>query len=125
MAKGIQVPVRAGRSGGSEILVGSIQKAKILRLALAEGGDKNPFQDLGIKPRAVYRNEDALAGSDMKLEIRRILRKFVGKLEVNPAKPITIFRDPDRGFGVEFQWIDTETNELGDFGNFFQQPGVT
>ncbi len=125
MANGINVPVQPGKSGGAAILRGSKQKGKILRLALSPGDDKNPFQDIGIKERAIFQSEDALAASDIKFEVQRILKKFEGKIIINPEKPITIFRDPKRGFGVEFEWIDLETNDKGDFSEFFQQPGAS
>lgn len=124
MSSGINVPLTPGKSGGADITKGSKQKTKILRLALAAGDDMNPFQDIGIKEKAVYQLEDALAASDIKSEVERILKKFEGNIVVNPDKPITVFRDPEKGFGVEFEWIDLETNDRGDFSQLFEQPGA-
>jgi len=124
MANGIKTPVKASQSGGTEFLRNSRQKQKILRQALAAGDDKNPFQDIGIKERAVFQLDDAYAAAEIKIEVQRILNKFVGVIEINPNKPITVVRDPEKGFGVEFEWIDLETNEVSEFSEFLQNPGV-
>ncbi len=125
MATGMNTPVKASRSGGTEFLRNARQKAKILREALSAGDDKNPFQDLGVKERAVFQLDDAFAGSEIKAEVQRILNKFVEILVVNPDRPLTVVRDPDRGFGVEFEWIDLETNEVFEFSQFLQNPGAS
>jgi len=124
MANGIKTPVKASQSGGMEFLRNAREKQKILRLALAAGDDKNPFQDIGIKERAVFQLDDAYAAAEIKIEVQRILNKFVGVIEINPNKPITVVRDPEKGFGVEFEWIDLETNEVSEFSEFLQNPGV-
>lgn len=125
MANGINIPVKASPAGGAEIVKSSRQKAKILRNALSAGDDKNPFQDLGVKERSVFQLDDAYAAAEIKIEVQRILNKFKDTIEVNPDKPITVVRDPEKGFGVEFEWVDLETNEISEFTQFLQNPGAT
>ncbi len=125
MANGMNTPVKASQSGGTEFLRNARQKQKILRLALAAGDDKNPFQKIGIEERAVFQIDDAFAAAEIKIEVQRILSKFSQFIEINPNKPITVVRDPEKGFGVEFEWIDLETNEVSEFSEFLQNPGAS
>jgi len=37
--------------------------------------------------------------------------------------PFSVVRDPVSVFGVEFEWIDLETNEVSEFSEFLQNPG--
>lgn len=123
MADGMNSPVKPSKFGGVEFLKGQKQKGKILRHALYAGDDKNPFQSLGASEKVVFQVDNARSAADMKLEVQRIVDKFSGKIAINPDTPITVFRDPEKGLGVEFQWIDLETNELSDFQGFVEQPG--
>jgi hypothetical protein len=124
MATGIKMPVKASRAGGTEYQRDSKQKEKVFRLALSVGDDKNPFQDVGLKEDAIYQVEDALAASEIRLEVERILQKFTGSIAIKPGSEITVFRKDDEGIYVQFEWIDLETNETGEFLQPFRKPGV-
>jgi len=123
MANGIKTPVKASKAGGAEILKGTKQKAKILRLALSEGDDNNPFQKLGIMPDALFQNEGPTAAADLRLEVERILKKFSDSIGIDPNFPVTIFKSETGELGVTFKWVDLETNDTTDFSEFLQIPG--
>lgn len=124
MANGIKMPVRASKAGGTELVRGSKQKAKVFRLALSVRDDKNPFQKVGISEDAVYQVEDALAASEIRLEVERVLARFEGSIAIKPGSEIQIFSRNDEGIVVQFEWIDLETNEVGDFSQPYKKPGV-
>jgi len=123
MANGINTPVKASKAGGAEILRGTKQKAKILRDALAEGGDDNPFQDLGIKADALFQTEGPIAAADLKLEVERILKKFSATIAIDENNPVRIFKNEVGELGVTFKWVDLETNDVQDFAEYVQAPG--
>ena len=123
MANGMKMPVKASKGGGTEFLRSSRQKAKIFRLALSVGDDKNPFQNLGISEDPIFEIEDSLAVSEIRIEIERILKKFEGSIEIKPGSELKFFRRDDEGIVVQFEWIDLDTNDVGEFQIPFSQPG--
>jgi len=74
--KGLRLPVKTAKSGGIDIEKETSELDKILRLALSEGDDHNPFQDIGIMPRIIYSINDMTTASEARLEVKRILKKF-------------------------------------------------
>lgn len=124
MATGFSIPVKANVSGGVQISQSGRQIDKLIRLALAEGDDDNPFQDLGMRPRAIYQSPGPIAFADIKIEIERLLRKFKDSIAISPSGPVTVFKaEDDNEVGVSFTYIDLETNEPREFVNFFSRPG--
>ena len=124
MVNGIKMPVKASKAGGTQFVTGSKQTEKIFRLALSVGSDKNPFQSIGLREEAIYQVEDSLAASEIRIEVERILNKFEGKIAIKPGSEIKLFRRDDEGIVCQFEWIDLETNETGEFQQPFRKPGV-
>jgi len=124
MTNGLKMPVRASKSGGAELVKSSKQKQKIFRLALSVNDDKNPFQSVGITESAVFQVEDSIAAAEIRIEVERILATFKNSIAIKPGSEIKVFRRDDEGIVIQFEWIDLDTNEIGEFRQPFRKPGV-
>jgi hypothetical protein len=123
MAQGLSLPVTVKGNGGASLIKGSKHLQQILEEALSEGGDDNPFQNLGIKPSIIFSINNQTTAGEMMLDIRRILKKFENRVGINPSKPLRIVRGQEGELGVSFGWVDLETNVTREFTAFFTRPG--
>lgn len=123
MATGLSIPVRTNIAGGSQKVTSSEQTKKMLFLALSEGDDNNPFQDIGLRPSVIYQQPGPIANAEIRLEVERILKKFENKIVVSPTKPITVKQDGNVLL-VEFDYIDLEINQVQEFNKALTRPNV-
>lgn len=121
MATGLKIPVGVGRSGGAAIETDDVkQTKKILELALAEGGDDNAFQELGLDKTLVFSvNNPAFRGRAQRaLDI--ILSKFTDRIRLAPDTPIKFEEGDEEGEVVmSFEYVDITTNKVEEFRKKF------
>jgi len=128
MPKGLSIPLTVNKGGGAKVEREEFQLSKLVILALLEGGDENPFQDIGLPPKIIYRINDEAAKYDAKFSIEQALKSFEGRLKlgkdgvqisetVNPqTKEAELF--------VSFEWVDLDTDEEKEFSAKFTDLGV-
>lgn len=115
MPKGLTVPVMPGQSGGAQIQEDPNHLDSILRLALAEGGDDNPFQRLGLDRSIIFRINDPSARGVAKRSVEAIVRKFSDRIALDPSQPVSFSRTKEGELLVSFRYVDLTTNEATDF----------
>lgn len=124
MADGLAIPIGVDIRGGASIEKGSKQKTKVLKLALSEGDDTNPFQNLGISSSIIFDINSDITAAEAKLEVDRILKKFEGKIELDDSNPIEVFRDPETAeLGISFTYVDLDTNLPAEFRRILERAG--
>lgn len=116
MPTGLRVPVGVGKSGGANIETNEAEQLKkLLFLALAEGGDDNPFQTLGLDPGLVFEIRGPAFLGRASQSIQRILAKFSDRVALDPNSPITMRRDVEGEVEVSFSYVDLSTNKVEEF----------
>jgi len=96
----------------------------LLLLALQEGGDDNPFQDLGIDRSILFSVIDAAFRGRAERAINQVLAKFADRIQLAPDKPI-LFEiipgtpDKDPSVEVSFEYVDLTTDKVEEFRNNF------
>lgn len=128
MATGLQVPLIASKSGGAPLQDDNTQLDKLVVLALLEGGDDNPFQELGLSPSILYRDNSDEAKFDVKNEVEQKLKAFKGRLsltetgvviseKLNPESP------NEYSSFVSFDYINMDVNDVREFASAFTELG--
>ena len=115
MPLGLKIPVGVDFRGRAAVETNeSKNTAKILSLAFQQGGDNNPFQQLGIDDRLIFGIKSAAFRGRAILAVRRILEKFPELVRVDDS---TIsFDDSVEGeFTLSFKYIDLLTNKEEEF----------
>lgn len=121
MAKGLNVPITVNKGGGASKTKPETQLDKLVVLAVQEGGDDNPFQDLGLKPNIIYRINDDISKFDVKEELQRVLKSFVGRLELGPDGIVLKSSEDEQNqelqgeMNVMFEYLNLDTDELKEF----------
>lgn len=123
MSIGIDYPVKVNVSGGVKKIKESRQLLKLLILALSEGDDENPFQNLGIRSIVIFKINDAATLSEAKLEVEKILSKFKDRISIDKRNPIEFFKRNETEIGLKFGYVDLETNKKEEFNEIFSQAG--
>lgn len=127
MPRGLSVPLRVNKGGGAAKESVETQLDKLVVLALHEGGDDNSFQDLGMKPKIIFRINDDAAKFDVKGDIKRILKSFEGRLELGPDGIVVNEADnPQINEGdsnVSFEYINLDINEAREFAELLTRLG--
>lgn len=120
MATGLKIPVGVNRSGGAAIETDSrAELRKLLVLALSEGGDDNPFQNLGLSPNLVFQIKDAAFRSQAQREIERVIAQFPERVALLPDEGITFEEEVEGEVTVNFKYIDLEFNTVEEFTKTF------
>ena len=129
MPKGLAIPVSANKGGGALVEREENQLDKLVVSALQEGDDANPFQDVGLSPRVIFRINDDGAKFDAIDEIKRVLRSFGGRLKIGDAG----IQIRDTGGGdiqgnegeshVYFEYMNLDLNEAREFEAPFEDLG--
>lgn len=114
--KGLSIPVRVGKSGGAQKDTFSNQLIKIIKSALAAGGDDNPFQELGTQEELIFAVNDPGVRGVMRNRIKRILAKFNDRVALDPKTQIQFLttNDPNE-VRCLFRVVDLETDDPLDF----------
>lgn len=127
MAKGLSVPLRVSKGGGAAKEQEDSQLDKLVVLAMQEGGDNNPFQDLGMKPKIIFRINDDAAKFDVVDDIKRILKSFEGRVELGPNGIVVDEKsNPQLEEGesnVSFEYINLDINEAREFAELLTKLG--
>jgi len=128
MPTGLSVPLTVNKGGGARVEPEETQLDKLVVLALQEGDDDNPFQNLGLNPSILYRVNDDGAKFDAREEITNILKTFRGRLKISDAG--VVIRDSDNTpqteegeLHVSFQYINLDINEIKEFAAPFEELG--
>lgn len=82
MIRGLSLPLRVNKGGGAAKEKEENQLDKLIVLAVQEGGDNNPFQNLGLSSSVIYRINDETSKFDIADEIKRVLKSFKGRIEL-------------------------------------------
>lgn len=119
MTTGLSIPLQVNKGGGAKKDSGGSQLHKLIILALQEGDDENPFQDLGISAKMVYRINDDASKFDIEEELTRALKPLAGRMKIlDPGivlKPVYEERNKKEEMHVSFEYIDLETGKQEDF----------
>ena len=124
MATGLKIPVGVNKSGGAAVETDVTKhKKKLLQLAFSIGGDKNPFQTLGIDPTLIFSLKDEFFQSRARAEAERIFASFIDLMELIPDDPIT-FEDITEGeIEMTVKYVDLEVDEIQTFTKKFSKAG--
>lgn len=128
MATGLAVPVFVNKGGGAQRQKEETQLDKLVVLALQEGNDENPFQDLGLSPTFIYRINDEAAKYDAKNAIENILKSFENRLKLGPdginiAENENETQTEEGELHVSFEYINLDINEAREFAAPFDELG--
>jgi hypothetical protein len=128
MPKGLAMPLGISKSGGAKVEKEESQLDKLVILALEEGEDDNPFQELGLPPRVVYRVNDTSSLFDVKSEIEDLLkRSFQGRLKlVSEGVVIEESKNDTNKEGernVSFEYINLDVNQEREFSSPLEELG--
>lgn len=127
MTTGLSIPMQVNKGGGAKIEPENTQLDKLVVLALQEGDDDNPFQDLGLSPSIIYRVNDDAAKFDAKDEIETVLKSFEGRLKIHDGVKIAeAENNPQTEEGelhVSFEYINLDVNEAREFAAPFEELG--
>ena len=120
MATGLKIPVGVDKSGGAAIETNSQEQLKkLVILALSEGGDDNPFHDLGLAPNLIFQIKDSAFRAQAQREIERVLAQFPERVSMIPNEPITFEEDVEGEVSVNFKYIELEKNTVEEFSTTF------
>ena len=121
MAKGLKVPVGVDKRGRALIENDeSNNTKKILKLAFSEGGDNNPFQQLGIDSRLIFSIDNASFRGRVLKAINQVLSKFTDLVALSDNEPIQITETENEGeVNLTFFYIDLLTNKKEEFNQIF------
>lgn len=121
MAKGLKVPVGVDKRGRALVESDESENTKkILKLAFSEGGDKNPFQLLGIDNRLIFSVDNASFRAKALKAINQILSKFIDLVALSENDPIQISETGVEGeVQLTFFYIDLLTNKKEEFNQVF------
>lgn len=128
MARGLQVPLGVSKSGGAKLQEERTQLDKLVVLALLEGGDDNPFQDIGLSPSVLYRDNSDSSKFDVQTEIEQKLLSFKNRLKItDEGVRIEEIPDPEDNneytSAVSFEYVNLDTNDVREFASTFTALG--
>jgi len=121
MPTGLKIPVRVSESGGAAIERDETeQNKKLLFLALQDGNDNNPFQELGIAKDSLFSVIDGASRGVASRAIRNVMKKFEDRIAFAPDKPIKFKVNGDGEIEVSFEYVDLFTNTVEEFRTTFK-----
>lgn len=114
MPIGLKFPVQVDKSGGAALEFEPQQIDKLIKLALSEGGDLNPFQDLGLPGNIIFEVNDTATITSIRIKIEQILTKFEDRIVIPEDFDIELTTENEQLF-LEFSYLDLNNNELVDY----------
>lgn len=117
MATGLKIPVGVDKRGRAAVETNEQSNTKkILMLAFSEGGDKNPFQSLGLDDRLIFGIKSPAFRGRAIQAVLRVAQKFTELIRIDES---TIeFDDTQEGqVEVSFKYIDLSVNKEEEFTN--------
>jgi len=129
MPRGLQIPLGVSRSGGAKIEDEARQLDKLVVLALLEGEDDNPFQNLGLSPSILYRDNSDASKFDAQTEITQKLESFKDRLKLMSEGVIieeilSPENDNEYTTAVAFEYVNLDTDEIRSFSAPFTVLGA-
>jgi len=128
MQTGLSLPLRVNKGGGAKKDADGDQLHKLIILALQEGDDSNPFQDLGLDPKMVFRINDDASKFDIEEEILRVLKPLSGRMKIlDPGivlNPVYEGGQPEAEMHVSFEYINLETGKSTEFSEPVRSLGL-
>jgi hypothetical protein len=122
MTTGLRIPVGVSKSGRAAVETDeAAQMDKILFLALAEAGDDNPFQYVGMDAELIFGIKDASVKGLALQKLQRILSRFSDVIEVPKDSPITVNVENEGEVELSFSYKYLPTNEDREFRNTFSR----
>ena len=115
MAIGLKMPVGVTSAGGAALLDEPDELRKLVILAISEGEDDNPFQQLGIDMRIIFAQNDPSAVALARSSITAILNKFDERLALDSSVPIQFNIEENGELRVQFRYVNLDSNEPNDF----------
>lgn len=116
MPTGLKIPVRVSQSGGAAIERSEPEQLKkMLILALSEGDDDNPFQDLGIPGNLIFQVQGAGFRGKAERALNNVLAKFADRIRLRPDEPIKFEQLGEGEIEMSFEYIDLLTDKVEDF----------
>lgn len=125
MPTGLSIPVGVNKSGGARVETNeSKQLRKMLILALSTGGDRNPFQQLGLDPKLIWSVNNVAFRGKAQRALNAILAKFSDRVELSPNQPIKFEKGDKEGeIVMSFEYVDKLTDKVEDFRSPFTRQG--
>ena len=114
MPIGLKFPIQVDNGGGAALEFEPRQIDKLIKLALAEGGDENPFQTLGLPGNVIYDINDNATITSIRIRIEQILTKFEDRIVIPEDFDIKLTSINEELF-LEFSYLDLNNNELVDY----------
>lgn len=122
MPTGLRVPVGVNKSGGASVETDEAsQNQKLILLALSEGQDNNPFQNLGGFRELVYQIKNPGVRARAESRLRQILARHSDRIELSPDLPIEFNTDTEAEMELRFSYVDLLTNTVEEFRQTFKR----
>jgi len=115
MGVGLKMPVGVTSAGGADLLDEPHELQKILTLALSEGGDDNPFQQLGLDSRIIFSQNDPSSAAVARSAITSVLNKYDDRLALDTSIPVQLKIEQNGELRAQFRYVNKDTNEVNDF----------
>lgn len=115
MPMGLKIPVGVDQRGRAAVQKNESQNSqKILELALAEGGDDNPFQDLGLEDRLIFGIKTSAFRGKALQAVKNVAAKFVELIRIDEGT-IQFNEQTEGEVELTFKYIDLLTNKEEEF----------
>ena len=122
MPTGLRIPVGVNKSGGANIETDEAsQNRKLLILALSEGQDNNPFQNLGGFRELIFQIRNAGVRARAESRLRQILAKYSDRIQLSTDLPIEFSTANEAEVELSFSYIDLLTNTIEEFRQTFKR----
>ena len=121
MPTGLKIPVGVDRKGRAAVESNeSLNIKKILTLALSEGEDTNPFQNLGIGDKVVFSIKTSSFRGRALNAVNNILAKFPEQIRL-VAGTVEFKEDVEGEFIISFLYTDLLTQKDEPFSTSFKK----
>jgi len=119
MPTGLKIPVRVDNQGRADVESNETKNTqKILNLAFSEGGDKNPFQSLGLDDRVIFSLKTPAFRGKALNAVNNILNKFPELVRL--IEGTVEFENKVEGeFTITFEYLDLLTQKVETFAQRF------
>lgn len=116
MPTGLKIPVGVDETGGAAIeREETAQNKKIMTLGLSEGGDKNAFQNLGLRGDIIFDLKNVGLRGKALDAVQNFFAKYPDRYALKPDTPVTFKQDTEGEVEIFFEYIDLLTNEVNEF----------
>lgn len=122
MPTGLRIPVGVNKSGGASVETDEAsQNRKLLILALSEGDDNNPFQQLGGFRELIFQIKNPGVRARAESRLRQILSRYADRIQLSPDQPIEFDTSIEAEVELRFSYVDLLTNTVEEFRDTFRR----